>query len=569
MRSRPHSAGTLLTAVLLLAGACGDGPDGGAGGTAAPAAETDSVSLPAPRAGEADVFRDVLAGSGIEHRHVLADGAMDCLPESVGSGVTVLDYDGDGLLDLYFVLQGWHAGICEGEPRTGLGGNRLYRNLGNMRFEDVTARAGVGDAGYGYMALAGDLDDDGDVDLYVVNDGPHVRYCHRRDGRGAGATGAVEPFLAQGRMTGALLDADGDGLLDIYVGNYVTFDGSYRLHYAPDVFPGPLAFEPQPDVLYLNQGGGRFRDATAGSGVDVPPGRAMGVTVLDYDGDGRLDLYVANDATANFLFRNEGGGRFTEAGAPGGAAGGVRRAARGGGRGATRDVNGDGRPDLHVTDAAYGSLFVNRGQGVFDDRIVASGIAAPSGQWASWGGGFLDFDRDGHDDLYITNGDLHRATGRPDLLFRGRGNGTFEDVSDAAGAWFRAERMGRGAAVADLDADGLPDIVVTHLADRPALLRNTAPEPGRRLTIVLRARPRNASGIGARVTVVAGGRASRRVAVPVCGYLTQGYPHLRLGLGDAQRVESVTVEWPDGERQELLGVAVDTTLTITQGEDVR
>jgi len=571
MSPRPQTRhATAVAAVALLAlAACGNDAAAPDDAGTAREADTASVSLPAPEAGADDVLRDVLPGSGVTYRHVLADGKLDTLIESVGCGVTTFDYDGDGLLDLYFVDQGWREGVSKGTRREGAGRNRLFRNLGRMRFEDVTEKAGVGDEGFGFMALAADLDDDGDQDLYVLNDGPNVLY--RNDGDGTFSDVTAEAGVAGDAcsVAGALLDADGDGRLDLYVGNYVAFDASYELHYAPDVFPGPLAFEPQADVLYLNGGGLSFRDGTAGSGLDVPPARAMGVSVLDADGDGRLDLYVANDATANFLFRALGGGRFAEEALQSGVAYGVQGEATAAMAGAVGDVDGDGKPDLHVTDSGYGSLFQNTGRGLFLDRVVASGIAAPSGQWASWGGGFLDFDLDGVLDLYLANGDLHRATGRPDLLFRGVGDFRFEDVSADAGAWFRAERMGRGAAIADLDDDGRLDVVVCHVHDAPAILHGRAPEGRHFVTLDLRAKPGNAGGIGSRVTVVAGGRERRETLVPRCGYLGQGDPRLHLGLGDADRVERVAITWPDGTTQECADLAADRVYVVRQGEPVQ
>ncbi len=537
--------------------------------SAIPRTLADSVSLPAPAAGEDDLLVDVLAASGIEVRHVVADGRLDTLIESIGSGVTTFDADGDGRLDLYFLAQGWRDGVSSGDPSDADSRNRLYRNLGDFRFEDVTDSAGVGDDGYGFMAVAADLDDDGHCDLFVLNDGPNVLYRNRGDGTFEDVTVAAGVAGDACSVAGAVLDADADGLLDLYVGNYVDFDDSYRLHYAPDVFPGPLAFAPQDDVLLLNGRDGSFRDATAGSGLDVPAARAMGVSVLDANGDGRLDLYVANDATANFLFLAEDDGSFRECAAEAGVAFGMHGDATAAMAAAVGDVNGDGRHDLHVTDSAYGSLFVRVGDALFEDRILMSGIAAPSGQWVSWGSGFLDADLDGDLDLFIANGDLHRPTGRPDLLLRGLGEARFEDVSAEAGAWFRAERMARGAALADLDDDGRMDVVVCHLADTPALLRGRAPIGRHSVTLDLRARPGCASAIGARVVISCGGRRHVRTLVPRLGYLSQGDPRLVVGLGESTRVERVDVVWPDGERQTFHGLDVDQVVVLRQAAQVR
>lgn len=541
-------------ALTLTLAACGD--------VAAPSAPAPDAAPPASVAADG-WFRDVTSASGVAFVHVLADGAMDTLPESVGAGVTAFDYDGDGRLDLYFAAQGWHRGVSSGDEARGLTRDRLFRNLGGGRFEDATGRAGIGSEAWSSMAVAFDADDDGWTDLLVLRDGPNVLWRNRGDGTFEDATARAGLAGAECSVAGAAFDADGDGDLDVYVGNYVTFDASYRLYYKPDVFPGPLAFPAQADRLWINRGDGTFTDGTAGSGMDVTPGRAMGVTVFDQDSDGRPDVYVANDATANFLFRNLGGGKFRDVAVEAGAAFGVQGDAAASMAAMAGDVDGDGRTDLHVTDASYGSLLVATESG-FADRIVRSGIAASSGQWASWGGGLADLDADGRLDLYVTNGDLHRATGRPDLLFRGNGDGTFEDVSADAGPWFREERCGRGAVLADLDDDGRLDAVVTHVQGAAVLLRNEMPQRGRSLLVALRAARRNASGQGARVTVTAGGRAFEQTAWPRCGYLTQGDPRLHFGLGGAARVERIDVVWPDGTRQTVADPPETPVVTVVQ-----
>lgn len=509
-------------------------------------------------------FRDVTAVSGIDFVHATADGAMDNLVESVGAGVTCLDYDDDGRMDLFFTAQGWRKGVSSGDEVRGRARNRLFRNVGGGRFEDTTDRAGVGDDGFATSAVAADLDDDGRTDLFVLADGGNRLLRNRGDGTFEDTTARAGIAGSACSVAGAAFDADGDGDLDVYVGNYVRFEKDYKLYYKPDVFPGPLAYAAQADVLWVNQVDGTFVDGTKSAGMDVPPGRAMGVSVLDFDADGRPDVYVANDATANFLFRNEGAGRFREIAVDAGCAFGVQGDATASMAAMVGDVNEDGVADLHVTDASYGSLLLGGRRG-FNDRILTSGIAASSGQWASWGGGLFDFDADGHLDLYVANGDSHRATGRPDLLFRGKGDGTFDDVSDQAGAWFREERCGRGGCVVDVDDDARLDVVLTHLDDRAVVLRNEAPQNGHGVLVALRARPRNASGQGAKVTIEAAGRTFTQTAWPRCGYLTQGDPRLHFGLGAATRIERIEVTWPDGSRDEARGLAVDRVVTVRQG----
>ena len=558
----PGARGAAAVAAVLAVAACSKEP-----ATVPPPVPAASALAPGQ---DTDVFRNVVGGSGIDFVHVVADGVMDTLPESVGAGVTCLDYDGDGRLDLYFVATAWREGVSDGERAAGRTKNRLYRNLGGWKFEDVTDRAGVGFEDFCAMAVAADLDDDGRTDLYLLNDGPNRLMRNRGDGTFEDVTAKAGVAGDRCSVAGAAFDADGDGLLDLYVGNYVTFDRSYRLAYKPDVFPGPLAFTAQADVLYLNNGDGTFRDATAGSGIDVPPGRAMGVSILDYDVDGRADVFVANDATQRFLFRNEGGGKFREVATALGAGYGIHGEATAAMAGFAGDIDGDGRPDLYVSDASYGSLLLGGPKG-FTDHVLRSGIAGPAGQWPSWGGGFLDYDLDGNLDLFLACGDLHRATGRPSLLFRGKGDGKFEDAAPGAGAWFREERCGRGACIADLDGDGRLDIVVTHIGDRPALLRAGARSgPANHWAMLaLRAKPRNASGQGAKVTLRAGGKDRIQTAWPRCGYLGEGDPRLHFGLGAADRIERLEIVWPDGSKQEFKDVAADRTLTVEQGGSIQ
>jgi hypothetical protein len=365
---------------------------------------------------------------------------------------------------------------------------------------------------------------------------------------------------------GAVLDADGDGRLDIYVGNYVTFDPKYRLHYAPDVFPGPLAFEAQDDVLYLNNGDGTFRDGSAAAGLRVTAARAMGVTAWDYDLDGRTDVFVANDASAAFLFHNEGGGRFSEVALKAGVAYGFNGEAAAAMAGAVGDFDGDGLPDLHVTNAAYGSMFRNLGRGVFQDRVVASGLAAACGQYVSWGGGFCDLDDDGALDLFVANGDLHHPTGRPALWMRGRGDGTFEDGGPRGGPFFRRELLARAAAIADYDDDGRMDVIVTTIGGPPVLLHNRGAAGTHWITVELRGPAGNRDGAGAIVTLEAGGKKRVQVANANTGYLTQGDPRLHFGLGDLVRVDRVEVRWPDGATQQIAAPAVDKVLRVSRGD---
>jgi enediyne biosynthesis protein E4 len=550
--------GPAVASISLALAACGPSAP-------APLAPPES---PAETAGA--LFEDVTSAAGIDFVHALADGRMDNLIEAVGAGATWFDADGDGRLDLFLAQQPWLEGVSSGKRPEKTPTSRLFRNLGAGRFEDATARAGLGTSDFCFGALAADVDADGAIDLYLLCDGPNRLFRNRGDGTFADVTEKAGVGCPSCSVAGAVLDANGDGLLDLYVGNYVAFDPKYRLHYAPDAFPGPLAFEAQPDVLYVNRGDGTFRDATAESGLGaVTPARAMGATAWDCDLDGRTDLFVANDGSAAFLFHNEGGGRFTETAVRAGVAYGFHGEAAAAMAGAVGDVDGDGRPDLHVTNAAYGSLFHNEGGGLFRDRAVASGLAGACGQYVAWGGGFADFDDDGAADLFVANGDLHRATGRPDLFLRGSGDGRFEDAGALGGPYFRRELPSRAAAIADFDDDGRLDVVVTTIGGPAVVLRNRGVAGNHWTTLALHGPRGNWAALGAVATVEAGGRRQVQVANGQTGYLTQGDPRLHFGLGAADRIERITVRWPDGTQSELRSQPADRVVRISWGEAPR
>jgi hypothetical protein len=565
---RPTRPLAALAVGAALVAACGRAPD-----AAAPRAVASAWPpgvLPTVPAAPEDLFEDVTERAGIRFVHRVADGRMDNLIEAVGAGATWFDFDGDGRLDLFLAQQSWLEGVSDGPRPSDAPTCRLYRNRGDGTFEDVTERAGLACPDFCFMALAADFDGDGFADLYLLNDGRNRMFRNRGDGTFEDVTDRAGVGCAACSVAGAVFDADGDGKLDVYVGNYVSFDPSYRLHYAPDVFAGPLAFPAQRGVLYLNRGDGTFRDATDESGIGaVTPGRAMGVTPWDYDLDGRTDLYVANDASQAFLFHNEGGGRFVETALMAGVGYGVNGDAAAAMAGAVGDFDGDGLPDLHVTNSAFGSMFRNLGRGLFQDRVVQSGLAAACGQFVSWGGGFADFDDDGNLDLFVANGDLHHPTGRPSLLMRGRGDGTFEDASAQGGACLRAEILARAAAIADFDDDGRMDVLVTTIGGRPMLLRNRGVAANHWITLDLVGPRGNPHALGAIVSLEAGGRKRVQVADGRPGYLSQGDARLHFGLGEIDRVDRVEIRWPGGAKQEIVAPPIDRIVRVARDEAPR
>ena len=533
-------------------------------------------------------FTDVTAGSGVDFVHTFGDGEMSNLVESTGVGVCLLDFDGDGRLDIYFVNGAVLPDVSD--PETAVSGpaptNHLYRNVtepgGPWRFEDVTASAGVGDTGYGMGCVAGDLDDDGDPDLVVTNYGPNKVY--RNDG--PDASGHVhftdvteEAGLADSAWSlgAALLDYDGDGRLDLYVGDYVVWDPGYHAFYVADRFPGPLSYPGSPDHLYRNvtKPGGpwRFEDVTASAGVGNPEGRAMGVGVLDYDGDGRPDVFVANDAMANSLFHNLGGGRFEDVGLVSGVAfseNGEATAAMGVESG---DVDGDGRLDLLIPDMTYSTLYQGMPGQTFQDRSRRWGLAMAAAQFVGWSGQLIDYDLDGRPDLFLTTGDLHDFEPMEDVLLHNEGTQggqvRLRDVSGQAGEHFRTPTMGRGAAVGDLDGDGDPDVVITDLDRPPVLLRNDFATGNHWLKVQTVGTRSNREGVGARVTVETGaGRSLHRQFQEVragSGYLSSSDPRLIFGLGPAKEAAKVTVRWPSGRVTVKEHVAADQLLVVEEG----
>jgi len=565
------AAGVTLLVIFLGTQAGREPPDSGNERTAG--AEPRALSSEGRTSGgtpESDGrFQDVTERAGIGFTHVVADGRMDTVIESVGCGAVWFDADGDGDLDLYLLAQGYQEGVSDSSVRPGPNArqpcNRLYRNDGKGSFEDVTARGGVGDTGFGFSAAAADYDNDGDTDLYVLNMGANRLYRNRGDGTFEDVTAAAGVAGDGCSVAGTFFDANGDGLLDLYVGNYLTFDPAYRVHYAPDGFPGPLAFEAQEDRLYLNRGDGTFEDRTAAFGMRVTAARSMGVVAVDLDDDGRSEVFVANDLTANHLFRSTGPLRFEEAALQAGVAYGFQGEATGAMAAATGDFDGDGKPDFHVTDTSYGSLYRNRGGLLFEDRARKAGTARASAQWVSWGGGFLDYDRDGNLDLFLVNGDLHYQTGRPDLLLRNVGDGTFDDASGAGGRHFRRSLLGRAGCLGDFDDDGASDVLVTTIGGPVVLLRGRAPADRHWIGLKLEATRGVLDAYGARVVVTARGRRYVRVAHARSGYLCQGDPRMLFGLGAVTEVESIEVRWPGGRQETFSNLAVDRYHQIVEG----
>jgi len=527
--------------------------------------KTSSPGPTAPGKAASLIFEDVTERARLDFVHQLANGQLDNIMKSDGAGGVVFDYDNDGFMDVYLVNSGPMPGLSDAPPGTPRLSNRLFHNRGDGTFEDVTERAGVQGRGFGTTAAAADYDNDGYTDLLVVNFGELILYHNRGDGTFEDVTAKAGLISKDAGISATFIDADNDGYLDLFVANYLTFDPAIKPPPGANVpYPGPLSYEGQFNRLYHNRGDGTFVDVSESAGIRVPGHRAMSVTPIDYDADGDQDLYISNDGTPNLLLANDGKGHFEEVALQSGVAFNQFGQADGSMGAAVGDVNGDGLPDLLVTRFGKASLYVNSPGGLFDDRVVASGVLNATSQYTGWGGSLFDFDNDGDDDIFIANGDPHYLKGSPSLLLENQGDGNFVNVSDRAGPFFQRQLNLRGCAAFDYDNDGRMDLVLTSLGDHAILLHNCLSTTGHWLTLKLVGSRSNRDGFGARVSVIVGARTLRREARCPTSYLFQQDPRLHFGLGADARVDRIEIRWPSGQTQTIANPSIDRLLQIRE-----
>jgi hypothetical protein len=522
---------------------------------------TLAVATAAP--GRAQPFEDVTERAGLKFTHQLFHDRIANILLSNGAGGAVLDFDHDGFVDVYLVNWAPQPGVTSPKHPGPREPNRLFRNRGDGTFEDVTTRAGLAGSGFGSAAAAGDFDNDGFTDLYVVNFGRNQLFRNRGDGTFEDVTARAGVGDAGTGISAVWFDADRDGWLDLFVANYLTFDPATVSEQNPGAYPGPLAYPGEVNVLYRNRGDGTFEDVTRAAGLYVPGHRAMSVSAFDADQDGDTDLYLSNDDTPNMLWLNDGQGRFREVALEVGVAFNSIGEAPGSMNAAVADFNGDGLMDLFITRLGYGSLYLRNARGLYDDRMFASGLGRLTQPYVGWGGVALDFDNDGDADLFVANGDAFVLPGTLSLLLENDGRAHFTDAAAKGGPFFQRRINGRGAAVLDFNNDGRPDLLLTTLGG-PAILLQNRGAPGHWLTLDLEGTRSNRSGYGTLITATAGGRTWKTEALCPTGFLLQGDSRVHLGLGGATRVDRLELRWLSGQTQVLTNLAVDRILKITE-----
>lgn len=521
-------------------------------------------------------LHDVTRSTGIQFVHNDGSSGKYYIVETVASGLALFDYDGDGDIDVYF-LNGAPLPGAQADPPPQ---NRLYRNDGGWKFTDVTALAGVGDPGYGLGVCTGDYNNDGFSDIYINNFGTNVLY--RNNGNGTFTNVAREAGVEVGDHVGAgacFFDMDGDGDLDLFVGCYVGFN--FKNHHTTVMsgYPapvGPLDYPPTPSKLFRNNGNGTFTDVSADSGIAAHLGAAMGVMSADIDNDGDADLIVANDLRPNSIYLNDGAGKFKEVGGLVGLAYDPFGNVQGNMGVECADWNNDGWLDVYIStyQRQLSTLYQSSRGSFFDDVTRRTGAGAGTYAQVKWGVGFVDFDNDGHRDLFNACGHLIDNVDHFDdttsfearnILLRNTGQGQFVNVSDQSGDGMRVKLSSRGAAFDDLDNDGDIDGVILNARREPTVLRNDSPKIHHWLQIDLKGTRTNRDAIGARVTVKAGGKTQIDEVHSGRSYQSDFGKRLHFGLGSHAGTVDIRVKWPGGGVEERENVPVDQRITLVEG----
>ena len=542
---------------------------------------SDPAVADMPAVDQPGFFTDVSQKLGLDFVHDPGVEGGYFMPESLAGGGAFLDYDGDGDLDIYLINGAYRdPAKRKAQPLR----NRLFRQESDGTFRDVTDAAGIGDQGFGMGVAVGDIDNDGDPDVYVANFGPDALYRNNGDGTFSDVSQAAGIRNPAWSSSALFFDYDLDGDLDIYVANYLAWDRHvpcFDRAGKPD-YCGPKVYAGVAGVLYRNNGNGTFSDVSASAGIARAPSKGLGVTTADFDANGFPDVFVANDGEPNQLWLNQGDGTFREGALLLGLAVDSLGSAGAGMGVALGDADGDGDLDLYVTQLANenNDFFRNLGKTGFAEDTASARLIGPDRALTGFGTGFFDFDNDGDLDLAVVNGRILRGpllTGgtapgywdhyaEPNLLFENEGGGAFTNVSSRSGAFGSLIETSRALAFGDVDNDGDVDLLVVNAGGRARLLRNDVAGKGHWL-LVSAIDPRlRRDAFGARITVFAEGRTLHRIVAPAYSYLSSSDPRVHFGLGPARRVERIEVRWPDGRLERFPGGPVDRLITLRRGE---
>ena len=521
-------------------------------------------------------FTDITAQAGITFRHV-ASPEKRYIVESMSGGVALFDYDNDGDLDIYLV-NSLTVDLVKSKGKTK---SDLYRNDGKGQFSEVSVKAGVSDIGWGMGVAVGDYDNDGFQDLYVTCLGPD--HLLKNNGNGTFTNVTAKAGVSDPRWSTAasFVDYDSDGDLDLFVTNYVDFDvnnlpefgqGKTCQYKSIPVQCGPRGLKGAGDSLFRNNGNGTFTDVATQAGVNDPNGYyGLGIITSDFDEDGLIDIFVANDSTPNFHYRNKGNNTFEEIGFSAGTAVNENGSEQGSMGVTVGDYDHDGKLDLFVTNFAdeYNTLYHNDGKNSFTDLSYAAKVAAVSLPYVGWGTKFFDYDNDGWVDLFVANGHVYPqlpAYCQPRLLHRNNRDGTFTEVSAEFGTVLTENRVSRGVAFGDVDNDGDVDLIIADLDGPPQLLRNDKENANNSILIKTIGVKSNRSGIGARVTVVSGDLTQTDEVRSGDSYISQSDLRLHFGLEKRTKVDLIQVRWPSGVVDKISGTGVNRIITIKEGQ---
>jgi hypothetical protein len=521
-------------------------------------------------------FTDITAQAGITFKHV-ASPEKKYIVESMSGGVAMFDYDNDGKLDL-FLVNSLSVDLVKSHGKTK---SQLYHNDGNGKFTEVGEKAGVSDVGWGMGVAVGDYNNDGFDDLYVTCLGPDHLFKNNGNGTFTDVTakaGVSDPRWSTGA---SFFDYDHDGYLDLFVSNYVDFDidhlpefgqGQTCTYKSIPVQCGPRGLKGAGDSLFHNNGDGTFTEVSKKAGVSDPEGfYGLGVLTSDFDGDGWVDIFVANDSTPNFHYRNNGDGTFKEIGFTAGTAVNENGSEQGSMGVTAGDYDHDGRIDIFITNFAdeYNTLYHNDAPNSFTDVSYTAKLAAVSLPHVGWGTKFFDYDNDGWVDLLVANGHVYPQLPnykQPRLFHRNNRDGTFTEISAQFGSIFTELHASRGVAFGDIDNDGDIDILIADLDGPPQLLRNDNGNANNSILIKTIGVKSNRDGIGARVKVVAGDLTQVDEVRSGDSYISQSDMRLHFGLEKRTKVDSIEVRWPSGAVDKITGVGVNRIITIKEGQ---